>query len=192
MRVIAGLGNPEKNYKGTRHNVGFETINKLAYDHNIDINKAKHRAHSGKGSVEGEKTLLVKPQTYMNRSGECIRDILGYFDLPPSDLIVVYDDIDLEPGQIRVRERGSGGSHNGMKNIIYHLETDEILRVRIGIGKKPDGWNLADYVLSAIRPREMDSIIEGVIKAAEAVELILRESPACAMNRFNIRERKTT
>jgi len=187
MRAVVGLGNPEREYRYTRHNVGFETINKLAYDHKIKINKAKHRAHLGQGRVAGVPVLLVKPQTYMNRSGECVRDVLRYFRLTPADLIVIYDDTDLLPGQVRVREKGSAGGHNGMKSVIYQLETDEFLRVRIGIGPKPPGWDLADYVLSRFAPRETDDVVAGITKATDAVEVILKDSVERAMNLFNAR-----
>ncbi len=185
MHIIVGLGNPEKDYKGTRHNMGFETVNKLAYDHNVGINKAKFRAHLGEGHVAGQRVLLAKPQTYMNLSGESVREILAFYKLPPESLIVIYDDTSLELGQIRVRERGSAGGQKGMANVIYQLETDDIVRVRVGIGEKPPGWDLADYVTSRFKPNEMEAMVEGVTKAADAVEIILRHGVQEAMNRFN-------
>jgi len=188
LKVIAGLGNPEKDYKGTRHNVGFETINKLSFDNNIPINRAKFRAHFGEGRLAGQKVLLAKPQTYMNLSGESIRDILNFYKLTPESLIVIYDDVDLPLGDIRIRERGSAGSHNGLKNIIYQLETDEFLRIRIGIDPKPPGWDLADYVLSRFSKEESKAAIDGIAKAAEAVESLLSEGAAFSMNKFNIRK----
>jgi len=188
LKVIAGLGNPEKDYKGTRHNVGFETINKLSFDNNIPINRAKFRAHFGEGRLAGQKVLLAKPQTYMNLSGESIRDILNFYKLTPESLIVIYDDVDLPLGDIRIRERGSAGSHNGLKNIIYQLETDEFIRIRIGIDPKPPGWDLADYVLSRFSKEEAKAAIDGIAKAAEAVESLLSEGAAFSMNKFNIRK----
>jgi len=188
MKLIVGLGNPGKDYAGTRHNVGFEAIRKLAYDHNIDINRAKFRAHFGEGFIGRAKVILACPQTFMNLSGEAVRDIMAFYKLPQEDLIVVYDDISLAPGAIRVRETGSAGGHNGIKNILYHLETDEFLRVRVGIGEKPKGWDLADYVLSRFKPNEMDDIVDGITQAATAVELILSEGAQSAMNRFNKRQ----
>ena len=185
MYVITGLGNPEKTYGNTRHNMGFEVINKLAYDHGIEIKRAKFRAHYGEGSVCGKKVMLVKPQTYMNLSGESVRDILRFFKLTPGSLIVVYDDTDLLPGEIRVREKGSAGSHNGMKNIIYQLETDEIIRIRVGIGKSGGRVPLRDFVLGKIKKDEADILTEGVVKAGEAVKVILSEGSASAMNMFN-------
>jgi len=185
MTVVAGLGNPEREFKNTRHNMGFETINKLAYDHNIDIGRKKFRSQFGEGTIGGLRVLLVKPLAYMNLSGECVRDLLGFFKLTPENLVVIYDDTDLPPGDIRVRERGSAGSHNGMKNIIYQLETDKIIRVRVGIGASPGRMPLRDFVLSKIRKGESEELIEGITKAAEAVEMILTEGAAAAMNRFN-------
>lgn len=185
MKVIVGLGNPERDYKGTRHNIGFETINKLAYDHDISLNRAKFRAHFGEGRVSGKKVMLVKPQTYMNLSGESVRDLLAFYKLGAESMIVVYDDTAFELGQIRVRESGSDGGHNGVKSLIYHLETTEFDRVRIGIGAKPDGWDLADYVLSRFRKWEFEDMVYGVTRAGDAVEMILREGITAAMNRFN-------
>ena len=187
LTIVAGLGNPEKDYKNTRHNIGFETINKLSYDHDIKIKRAKFRAHYGEGRIGDSRVCLVKPQAYMNLSGECIRDILNFYKLTPGDLIVVYDDKDLNPGEIRVREKGSAGSHNGMKNIIYQLETDRITRVRIGIGAGGGKVTLRDYVLGKINKSEAAALIEGVTKAGRAVEVILAEGPAYAMNMFNVK-----
>ena len=185
MRLIVGLGNPEKDYRGTRHNVGFETINKLAFDFNIAINSAKHRAHSGNGIIGGSKVMLAKPQTFMNLSGESISEIMAYYKIPPEDIIVVYDDIDIPVGDVRVREKGSAGSHNGMKNILYQLETDEFIRVRIGIGEKPPGWDLADYVLSRFKKTEEEAIITGIESAADAVKIIITDGAKAAMNKCN-------
>lgn len=185
MRVIVGLGNPEKDYRWTRHNMGFEVINKLAYDWDIEINRAKFRAHLGEGSRAGQKVLLAKPQTYMNLSGESVRDILHFYKLTPESLIVVYDDTDLDLGRVRIRESGSAGGHNGMKSILYQLDSDAFVRVRVGIGAKPSGYDLADYVLSKFRKDEQDPMVDGITLAGEAVELILKEGAASAMNRFN-------
>ena len=185
MTIIAGLGNPEKEYKNTRHNTGFEVVNKLAFDHGIPINKAKHRAHVGEGTIAGEKVLFVKPQTYMNLSGECVRDVLAWHKLTPESLIVVYDDCALPVGDVRVRRQGSAGGHNGMKNILWHLETDVFTRVRVGIGEKPERYVLADYVLSTFKKDELEGWISGVTRAAEAVEDILAKGADFAMNKYN-------
>ena len=186
MYIIAGLGNPEdEGYKGTRHNIGFEAVNKLAYDHNISVSKRKHRGLFGTGTVAGKPVALIKPQTYMNRSGGSIKSVLDFYKLSPEDLIVIYDDVSLALGEIRIREKGSAGGQKGMKDIIAQLGTDAFVRVRIGIDPKPDGWNLADYVLSRFQQKEHEAMIEGVTKAGDAVISILTEGSAAAMNQFN-------
>ncbi|MDR1539529.1 MAG: aminoacyl-tRNA hydrolase [Clostridiales bacterium] len=185
MKLIIGLGNPEREYKGTRHNAGFEVANKLSFDHSIPINKAKHRCHLGEGVIAGVRAMIAKPQTYMNLSGEAARDLLSWYRLEPEDIIVVYDDASLPLGSIRIRKQGGAGGHNGMKSIIYHLGTEEFIRVRVGIGEKPPNWVLADYVLSKFKKEEMESFIEGVAKAGDAVCAILRGGPDAAMNIFN-------
>lgn len=187
MILIAGLGNPEREYKGTRHNTGFEAINKLAYDFNIQMNKAKFRAIYGTGTIKGKSVMLLKPQTYMNLSGESIRDALAFYKLDTKSLIVVYDDCDLDVGEIRVRQRGTAGGHNGMKNIIYQLETDEFLRVRVGIGQKPPRYDLADYVLSRFSANETEDVLTGITKAGNAVVSLLENGAEATMNRFNER-----
>ena len=185
MTVLAGLGNPEKEYKNTRHNIGFEVIDKISRDHKIAISRSKFRTRYGEGTIDGLKVALVKPQSYMNLSGECLRDVLKFFKLTPEDLIVIYDDADIAPGEIRVRERGSAGGHNGMKNVICHLGTEEFVRVRVGIGKSPGDAPLRDYVLGRISADGAEQLSEGVAKAAEAVRVILTDGSAAAMNRFN-------
>ena len=148
MIIIAGLGNPTKEYEGTRHNVGFQVIDKIAEKYNIAVDAKKGRAYVGKGIIEGQKVLLVKPQTYMNLSGESIRELVDYFKVDPKEeLLVIYDDISLNPGQIRIRKKGSAGGHNGIKNIIAMTGTQNFMRIKVGVGEKPKGWDLADYVL---------------------------------------------
>ena len=148
MFVIAGLGNPSLRYDGTRHNVGFDVVDMLAKKYRIRIKDKKHKALCGNGVIEGQKVLLVKPQTFMNLSGESIGAVLNFYKLQPqTDLIVVYDDISLAPGRLRIRKKGSAGGHNGMKNIISHLGTQEFQRIKVGVGEKPQDWDLADYVL---------------------------------------------
>ena len=189
MNIIVGLGNPEGRYKGTRHNVGFETINKLAFDHNISVTKSKHRGLIGTGKLAGKPVALIKPQTYMNRSGECVRAVLDFYKLSPQELIVIYDDVSLALGEIRVREKGSAGGQNGMKDIISHMGTDEFVRVRIGIGPgsgSPEKHeDLSGYVLSRFHPNEHEAMIEGVTKAGDALIKILTDGPISAMNLFN-------
>ena len=147
MYLIAGLGNPTREYDKTRHNVGFSVIDVLADKYNIDVSDRKHKALCGRGVIEGEKVLLVKPQTFMNLSGESIREAVDYYKIDPEDIIVIYDDISLDPGQLRIRLKGSAGGHNGLKNIIKMLGHDTFIRVRMGVGEKPKNYDLADYVL---------------------------------------------
>jgi len=186
MRLIIGLGNPEKEYKGTRHNTGFEVINKISFDTHIPVKKIKRRSQAGEGFICGERVLLVKPQTYMNASGEAVRDLLAFYKLSAADIIVVFDDTSLPVGHIRVRKQGGAGGHNGIKNIIYHLETDVFPRVRVGIGPKPQGWTLTDYVLSRFTHEEERVITDGVTKAGDAVLVILGQGIDAAMNKYNM------
>ena len=190
MLIIAGLGNPEKNYRNTRHNIGFETLNKFAYDHNLAFNKAKFRSHIAEGMVFGKKILLLKPQTYMNLSGEAVRDALLFYKLEPENLIVIYDDIALDVGEVRIRKQGSAGSHNGMKSIIYQLESDIFTRIRVGIGAKPPGYTLSNYVLSLFAKNETEPMVEGISKATDALEIILKDSVNSAMNKFNKKKKQ--
>ena len=194
MFLIAGLGNPGKDYAGTRHNIGFEVIDLLRRETSIDINRAKFSAHFGEGLAWGKKIMLAMPQTYMNLSGRAIRDIVRFYKIPSEELssrlIVIYDDADIPPGSVRIRQSGSHGGHNGIKDIMYQLETDCFIRVRVGIGEKPKGWDLADYVLSKFKPNEADEIKNGIEKAALGVEIIVKEGVTSAMNKFNIKNRK--
>lgn len=185
LYVIAGLGNPGNRYDNTRHNVGFEAIDYLASKHNISLTKLKFKALYGEGYIEGKRVLLVKPQTFMNLSGESLRDILDWYKLPVNNLIVLYDDIDLDTGKLRIRPKGSAGSHNGMKSIIYQLQKDSFPRVRLGIGKPPVGWDLADFVLSKFSADDRKLINDCVIRSAEAISLFLKSGIDSAMNTFN-------
>ena len=190
-KVVIGLGNPGSSYKGTRHNVGFETIDKLCFDFNIDLkNNRRFRAHVGDGRITGNHVMLAKPQTYMNLSGEAICKILAYYKLGPKDIIVVYDDVSLPVGAIRVRERGQAAGHKGMINIIAMLGTDEFPRVRIGIGDKPPQISLHDYVLSRFFREEWEDMIKGITRAGDAVQTILAEGTMLAMTKFNEKFRK--
>jgi PTH1 family peptidyl-tRNA hydrolase len=185
LTVIAGLGNPGNKYENTRHNVGFSTIDLLSSKHGIKVNKLKHKALTGEGTIAGERVLLVKPQTFMNLSGESIRDIAEWYKLPMDNIIIVYDDVDLPVGTIRIRPKGSSGTHNGMKSVIYQLQSDEFPRVRIGIGKAPEGWDLADYVLSRFSADEAGAIRESIARAADAAASIVSDGVSAAMNQFN-------
>lgn len=186
MFVIAGLGNPKREYENTRHNAGFEVVDALAGKYGIRVYEKKHRALIGRGYMDGEKTVLAKPQTFMNLSGESIREIIDYYKVSPTqELIVVCDDISLEPGHIRIRKKGSAGGHNGLKNIIAMLGTDEFMRVRVGVGAKPEGYDLADYVLGHYDAKERKVMDESIAMAAEAAAVMMKEGPDAAMNRFN-------
>lgn len=189
MKVIIGLGNPGIEYVGTRHNVGFETIDRLADAYSIDVTQQKHKGSVGQGIIAGQKVLLVKPMTYMNNSGECVSAVVNFYKLSPEDIIVIYDDINLDVGQLRLRERGSAGGHNGMKSIIAHLKSEEFIRVRIGVGMKREGQNLANHVLSKFSREQQEVIAEGMEDAAKAVEMILSDSITKAMNTYNGKKR---
>lgn len=192
MYIIAGLGNPGKEYEKTRHNVGFDVIDAIADKYNISVLELKHKALIGKGYIEGHKAVLVKPLTYMNLSGESIRPVLDYYKADvETDLIVVSDDISLEPGKLRVRKKGSAGGHNGLKNIIKQLGSDNFQRVRIGVGEKPKNYDLADWVLGHFNKEERAAVDEAVERAVRAVEIMLADGADTAMNEFN-RKGKTT
>lgn len=191
MFIIAGLGNPSKEYKNTRHNIGFDVIDVLADKHKIDVSTIKHKALIGKGMIGFEKVILVKPQTFMNLSGESIVDVCNYYKIDPtSELIVIYDDIALDVGAIRVRKNGSAGGHNGMKNIIQHLSTEEFMRIRMGVGEKPKGYDLADYVLGHFTSSERELMDKGAIDAVNAVEGILSGEIDKVMNQYNRKKEK--
>ena len=186
MFIIAGLGNPTLQYRGTRHNVGFDVIDTLADKYNIAVETRKSRALIGKGIIAGQKVLLVKPQTYMNLSGESIGELVSYYKVDEEqELLVIYDDVSLDVGQLRIRRKGSAGGHNGIKDIVRHLGTDVFLRIKIGVGEKPKGYDLADYVLGHFSREEREMMEEGYQKAAEAVEMILAGELDEAMNVFN-------
>lgn len=186
MFIIVGLGNPTKEYEGTRHNVGFAVIDAIAEKYNISVTERKNRAFCGKGIINGQKVLLAKPQTYMNLSGESVRGLLDYYKIDEeSELIVIYDDISLDVGQLRIRKKGSAGGHNGIKNIISHLGTDVFQRIKVGVGEKPKEYDLADYVLGHFSKAEKEVMEDGYMRAIEAVELMLQGETDMAMNQFN-------
>ena len=190
MFIIAGLGNPDRQYEGTRHNVGFDVIDRLADKYNIAVDVKKHRALLGKGVIEGQKVILAKPQTYMNLSGESIRSLVDYYKIDGEhELLVIYDDINLGVGQLRIREKGSAGGHNGIKNIIAHLGTQVFPRIRVGVGEKPSRYDLADYVLGHFSRAEKELMDEGYDHAVKAVGMILSGRIGDAMSEYN-RKRK--
>lgn len=186
MYILAGLGNPGKEYVNTRHNVGFDVIDALAEKYNISVSDLKHRAMVGKGCMEGQKVVLVKPLTFMNLSGESLRAVVDYYKVDAAqELIVISDDITLPPGQLRVRKRGSAGGHNGLKNIIKMLGTEDFQRIRMGVGEKPKGYDLVDWVLGHFNKEEREAVDGAVAKAVRAAELMLAGETDAAMNEFN-------
>ena len=188
MYIIVGLGNPGKQYEGTRHNVGYDVIDALAEKYNISVIERKHKALIGKGVVAGQKVILAKPLTFMNLSGESVRELLDYYKIDEEEeLIVVYDDISLVPGGLRIRGKGSAGGHNGIKSILQHLGHNVFKRVKVGVGEKPKGWDLADHVLSRFTAEERKAVDEAVKAALEAVEILVTDSIDEAMNKCNSR-----
>lgn len=191
MYLIAGLGNPTKQYEHTRHNIGFDAVTYLAERYHISMNTKKFRGVCGSGVIEGQKVLLLQPQTYMNLSGESIGEAAAFYKLDPSsEVIVIYDDIALAPGNIRVRKKGSAGGHNGIKNIIAHLGTQEFQRIRIGVGEKPKEYDLADYVLGHFSAEDRRKVEEAFGYAADAVTLMVQDETDEAMNRYNRKQKQ--
>lgn len=185
MYIIIGLGNPGKKYENTRHNAGFDAIDKLASDYNIKVDKIKHKALIGEGRIGNEKVVLVKPQTYMNLSGEAVQMVHNFYKPERDQLIVLYDDIDLDVGKLRIRKKGSAGSHNGMKSIIKCLSTQDFPRIRIGVSKPPQGWDLADFVLARVPKEDKADMEMGLEKAVKTVEEIIANDIDSAMNKYN-------
>ena len=192
MYLIAGLGNPTREYEKTRHNVGFEAIDILADKAGTTVTEKKHKALYGKGYIGGQKVILAKPQTYMNLSGESIREIADFYKIEPENIIILCDDINLSEGQLRIRLKGSAGGHNGLKNIISHLGTQEFPRIRIGVGEKPRGMDLADYVLGRF-PKEQQAVMEEAYRdAAEAACMMIEDGADAAMNHYNRKHKENS
>ncbi|NMA94436.1 MAG: aminoacyl-tRNA hydrolase [Clostridiales bacterium] len=185
MFAIVGLGNPGDKYRDTRHNVGYMAVDLLARNHNIDINRMKYSSLIGEGRIEGHKVILVKPQTFMNLSGEAVLAVRDFYKLENSHIIIIYDDIDIDLGRIRVRREGSAGSHNGMRSIIQLIKEQDFPRIRIGIGSAPDYMELSDYVLSRFYKSELEDINDAIKKGAYAAELIITKGVSHAMNAVN-------
>lgn len=186
MYIIVGLGNPGKEYQNTRHNIGFDVIDVIAEQEHISVTEKKHKALIGKGVIAGQKVILAKPQTYMNLSGESVRSLLDYYKADETEkLLVISDDISLPPGQLRIRKKGSAGGHNGLKNIIAHLGHDTFQRIKMGVGEKPKGYDLADYVLGHFDKSDRELMEQAAKEAADAVRMILTEGADAAMNRYN-------
>lgn len=191
MYIIAGLGNPGRKYENTRHNIGYQVIDELADKHQIKIQELKFKGIMGKGMINGHKVILIKPLTYMNLSGECIGEAVKFFKIDEtSELIVVADDISLETGQVRMRKKGSAGGHNGLKNIIAHLGHEEFMRIKMGVGEKPSGYDLADYVLGHFSKEENEILSESRKNAVLALETIMDEGIDKAMNLYNTKRGK--
>ena len=191
MKIIVGLGNPTDQYKGTRHNIGYMAIDKIAEANQININQHKHKALVGAGFVGSERVLLVKPLTYMNLSGESVRAVADFYKIALEDILIIYDDISLEPGKLRIRKKGSAGGHNGIKSIIQHMGGDSFPRIRVGIGgERHPGMDLADYVLGHFTKEEMVVIDEALEKAEKAAELIMQDDIDSAMNLYNAKKEK--
>lgn len=190
MKLIVGLGNPGPEYDRTRHNMGFKVIDKLSAKYSIEVNHSKFKGMYGTGLINGEKIILFKPYTYMNLSGEAVEQIAAFYKVDLEDLIVIYDDIDIAPGLIRIRKSGSAGSHNGMKSVTQMMGSTLFPRVRVGTGKPDNKDHLIEYVIGAIDEDEKPLLEEGIQKAADAVSMIIEENIDLAMNRFNIRPEK--
>ena len=184
--LVVGLGNPGKQYEGTRHNAGFLALDIIAQKHHTEIKRIKFKGTVGECVLGGKKVLLLKPSTYMNLSGQSVQEAMQFYKLPPEKVLVIFDDINLDPGKLRIRRKGSDGGHNGMKNIIYLAGSDQFPRIKLGVGKKPHpDYNLADWVLSRFTDKEMDSLSTALEKAAAAAELIVRGDTDRAMNLYN-------
>lgn len=186
MYIIAGLGNPGRKYTGTRHNMGFEALDAVAAKYDIDIKKSKFNALYGEGTIEGEKAVLIKPQTFMNLSGDAIREFKNWYKVDNSQIIIIYDDVSLPVGKMRIRKKGSAGGHNGMKSIIYQLNSDEFPRIKLGVGspENPE-FDLADYVLGKFSKNETKVLIQTAINTADAVGEIIKNGCEKAMSKFN-------
>ena len=186
MYLIAGLGNPTRQYEHTRHNIGFDVMDALAEKYNISINEKKHRALIGKGMIDGQKVILAKPQTYMNLSGESLVELIHYYKIDPEkELIVIYDDISFAPGNLRIRQSGSAGGHNGVKSIIKCLDTQKFMRIKGGVGEKPKDWDLADFVLGHFSTQEREDLEGAIQRAMEAVSYMVNGEVEKAMNQYN-------
>lgn len=185
MYLIVGLGNPETDYGKTRHNMGFQVINKLAREYKIEMARKKFHSEYEIAVIEGQKVILVKPQTYMNASGEAIIEFVNFYKIELDKVIIIYDDIDIEPGKIRIRKSGSPGTHNGMKSVVHFLNSEEFPRIRVGIGKPDENTDMIEHVIGAIPEEQKQDLIKGVELAKEAIIEILKNGFDSAMNQFN-------
>lgn len=188
MYAIIGLGNPGREYMNTRHNIGFDTVELISSKYNIKLNKGKFKSIYGEGNIDDKKILLVKPQTYMNNSGMAVLDLYNFYKIPIENIIVIVDDVDIDFGAVRVRAKGSGGTHNGLKSIVYQLQRDDFPRIKVGIGKAKEDMDLADFVLSRFSQEDRTIIEEAIKKAARAAELIVKYDVNKAMNEINMKK----
>ena len=185
MYLIVGLGNPENEYAHTRHNMGFDTINQIAKNNNIQITKNKFKGLCESTIIQNQKVILLKPQTYMNLSGESVKEVAEFYNLKPEEIIVIYDDIDIEKGHIKIRKKGGAGSHNGMKSVVEELQSTDFALIRVGIGQPEFKSDMINYVIGKVSQEEQEILQQGVEKAAKAVEEILKNGIDRAMNKFN-------
>jgi PTH1 family peptidyl-tRNA hydrolase len=185
MKLIIGLGNPGRQYAQTRHNVGFIAVDELAHRHKVELDKEKFNGLFGTGVINGEKVMLLKPLTYMNLSGEAVRPIMDYYSIEVEDIVVIYDDLDLPVGKIRLRTKGSAGGQNGMKSIIQHIGTQEFKRIRIGIDRPRNGMKISDYVLGRFTPEEVNDVVSAIKNTTDACEDWLKQSFIDVMNKYN-------
>ena len=185
MDLIIGLGNPEKEYSRTRHNMGFDTINQLARQNGIEVTKKKFESLYGMGWIKGEKVILVKPQTYMNLSGQAVKQFMDFYKIKKENLFIIYDDMDIEPGKIKIRKQGGAGGHNGMKSILQNLGNKEFPRIRIGIGRPTIESDNINYVIGQIPMEEREILKKGINRAVEAIEEMVQHGVDSAMNKFN-------
>ena len=169
MYLIVGLGNPENEYAHTRHNMGFDTINQIAKNNNIQITKNKFKGLCESTIIQNQKVILLKPQTYMNLSGESVKEVAEFYNLKPEEIIVIYDDIDIEKGHIKIRKKGGAGSHNGMKSVVEELQSTDFARIRVGIGQPEFKSDMINYVIGKVPQEEQEILQQGVEKAAKAV-----------------------
>lgn len=185
MYIIIGLGNPGEKYQATKHNIGWDAVTRISDDYRISLDSKKHKAICGTGYIEGEKVILAQPLTYMNLSGESVRQLMDFYKVSPQEIIIIYDDISLEVGQLRIRKKGSAGGHNGIKSIIQHLGTDEFPRIKVGVGDKPKEWDLADYVLSRFHKEEQPAIRQALKDTSDACRTMITSGIDAAMNVYN-------
>ncbi len=184
--LIVGLGNPGEEYARTRHNIGFDCVKHLAQQHGLDFRTKRAKARIAEGQIAGQRVVLAKPFTFMNLSGQAVSGLRNWYKIDPAEhLIIIYDDLDLPFGKLRLRQRGSAGSHNGMKSIIGQLGTQDFARLRVGIDRPPPQWDQKAYVLGRFSREQQAELPDVLDRAADAIELILREGVTLAMNRIN-------